>query len=110
MDKTISDLINELQQLQIRQQQVLTQLRAAETNNNSDKQENKRNTRITTRSEILDCNGTELKVGDSVRILNKGLFRENTGKVTKLGNSRVSIELTNSKQVTTRKSNNLRLI
>ena len=112
MERKISDLINELQQLQIRQQQLTREILAAEINN----EQNTHNTRetndkrITTRPEILDTNGTELRVDDTVRILNKGLFKETTGIITKIGKSRISIRLEKSGQITNRKSNNLRLI
>ena len=107
MERKISELINELQQLQIRQQQITREIQQAEreTNNNINTRR-----RITTRPEILDTTGTELKIGDTVRILNKGLFKESSGTITKLGKSRVSIRLSNSGQITTRKSVNLRLV
>jgi uncharacterized Zn ribbon protein len=112
MERKISDLINELQQLQIRQQQLTNEILAAERSNelNTDNEREQKNTRITTRPEILDNDGTELRIGDTVKILNKGLFKETTGVITKLGKSRVSIRLDSSGQVTTRKSSNLRLI
>jgi transcription antitermination factor NusG len=105
MERRIDELINELQQLKLRHQQITREIQQTERENNDII-----NRRIVIRLEVLDNDGTELKVGDTVRILNKGLFRETSGTITKLGKSRVSIRLDNSGQTTTRKSTNLRLI
>lgn len=110
MEIKISDLINELQRLQLKQQEITREIQQIERELSTNNDNNSKRERITTRPEILDNTGTELKVGDTVRILNKGLFKETSGIVTKLGKSRVSIRLDNSGQITTRKSTNLRLV
>jgi hypothetical protein len=59
----------------------------------------------TSKPRIPDAGGSELLIGDKVRITNKGLFKERSGTITKIGKL-VSITL-DTGQTTTRKSTNL---
>ena len=68
-----------------------------------------RNTGINVPIVHTDSRGNTIEVGDMVRVLNAGLFRGNTGTVTKLGKARVSIRLKSGKS-TNRKSSNLQII
>jgi transcription antitermination factor NusG len=89
-DKKIEQLTNRLKQLNIEQEGVIRELEKL-TN--------------TSKPKTPDAEGSELLIGDKVRITNKGLFKEKRGTVTKIGKL-VSITL-DSGQTTTRKSTNL---
>ena len=65
-----------------------------------------RNTGMASPPQHIDSNGRGIKVGHTVQILNTGLFRGNTGVVTKLGKARVSIKLTLGR-IINQKSTNL---
>ena len=69
----------------------------------------KRNTGATLPLQHTDSTGHEIKVGDTVRILNTGLFRGDRGVVPKLGKARISLKLTPGRN-TNRKSTNLEVI
>ena len=56
-----------------------------------------------------DSRGNAIEVGDTVRVLSAGLFRGNTGIVTKLGEAQVSIPLQSGRS-TNYKSSNLQII
>ena len=56
-----------------------------------------------------DNSRNTIEVGDTVRVLNPGLFRDNVGTVTKIGKARISIRLKSGKS-TNRKSSNLQVV
>ena len=57
----------------------------------------------------MDSKGIMIEVGDTVQVLNLGLFKGNKGIVTKLGKARVSLRLASGKS-TNRKSTNLEVV
>jgi transcription antitermination factor NusG len=89
-DKKIEQLTNRLKQLNFEQKEVIQELQTLTK---------------TSKSRTPDAGGSELIVGDKVRIINKGLFKEKSGTITKIGKL-VSITL-DTGQTTTRKSTNL---
>ena len=62
-----------------------------------------------TASTHKDNSGNTIEIGDTVRVLNPGLFRDNVGTVTKIGKARISIRLKSGKS-TNRKSSNLQVV
>ena len=93
-DHKIDQLTKRLRQLNLEQEGVIRELETL-TNKNKDK----------TKPNTPDAEGSELHIGDRVRIVNKGLFKERNGTVEKIGRL-VSVRL-DTKQTTTRKSTNL---
>jgi hypothetical protein len=90
-DKNIEQLTKRLKELNLEQQGIIRELETLTSNK--------------AQPRTPDSEGSELVVGDKVRLTNKGLFRERNGTVTKIGKL-VSIRL-DTGQTTTRKSTNL---
>jgi hypothetical protein len=93
-EEKIEQLTKQLKDLNLVQEGIIREL---ETLTNRDKKKNKVNT--------PDATGAELLVGNRILVVNRGLFRERSGTVTKIGKL-VSIRLDRG-QTTTRKSTNL---
>jgi transcription antitermination factor NusG len=76
----VQELIQQLQQLQMRQAEILTRL-----------------------AQVSVCNTEtrELVVGDKVQIKNPGKFQENRGVVTKIGTHRVTEQTKSGSKVCT---------
>ena len=68
-----------------------------------------RNTGIKTWPTHTDCTGRRIAVGDTVHILNTGLFTRNRAVVTKLGKARVSLCLTLGRSMN-QKGTNIKVI
>ena len=80
MNDEIQHLIDELKQLQLQQQQVLTRLERARARESE---------RIT---QSPQTRTREFAVGDRVRILNPRHLQANHGVITKIGLSRITIK------------------
>ena len=68
-----------------------------------------RNMDTTKTNQHTDRRGRKIEAGDTVHILNTGLFKGNTGTVKKLGSARISIKLASGRS-TNQKSTNLEII
>ena len=101
-DKRIEQLTEKLRKLNIEQEGVIREL---ETLSKSKKEIQASNARANNETKTPDSNGSELSVGDKVHLVNRGLFKERDGTITKIGKL-VSMRL-DTGQTTTRKSTNL---
>jgi dsDNA-specific endonuclease/ATPase MutS2 len=90
----IQELVRELQQLQLRQSEILVRLERASRNERNTGQneganeyarrpEDKRTTRTDESREFV--------IGDKVRVINPGRFQTNRGVIVKIGASRITL-------------------
>ena len=96
-DKKIEQLTERLRELNLQQERVISELETLTGASNE----------LPVNSATPDAEGKSLKIGDGVRIINKGKFKETQGTITKIGKL-VTIRLRTG-QTTVRKSTNLLL-
>jgi hypothetical protein len=84
-------IINRIKELQTEQDELISQLESLNINDNT-KTTNETN------------NNDELKVGDSVVILNPGRFQERSGKICKIG-KQVTVETKRGRKIVRAKKN-----
>jgi hypothetical protein len=82
IDEEVKDIVAQLQRLQIRQTALITRLEEiSETQNKND-------------------NATqEFAIGDRVRIKNPRVLQANKGKITRIGESRITVTTTNGTKI-----------
>jgi hypothetical protein len=91
-EKQKKDIIEKIKSLQNEQDELISQLEKLEIGNNN------------TNDETNDTNRDELRVGDSVIILNPGRFTERTGVICQIG-KRVTVETKKGRKVVRAKKN-----
>ena len=78
-EDNIDELLTQLNRLRIEESNIIKRIIQVRNKNNNEETNNEREQE------------EELKIGDTVRILNPRRFQENTGVISKIGASRVTI-------------------
>ena len=104
--QTISQLSQRLQQLSIEQKIISDEIeRIVNTTEFNDNGIARR--RPVDKQGPTDRKGTTLAIGQTVKLLTLGKFISTSGKVTKIGKSKVTVQLDNTGKSTTRNFNNV---
>ena len=121
MQKKIERLVQQLSKLQLRQTAAIEELQALggysitdvhnATSNDSENEETTTNSERDTIVHCYDRDNQRIAVNDRVHLLTKGKFKVRVGKVIKINcqTKWITIELDTTGQITTRKSNNVRV-
>ena len=121
MQEKIERLVQQLSKLQLRQTAAIEELQAlggsstagvrSTTSNNSENEETTTNSEHNTTVHCYDRNNQRISVNDRVYLLTKGRFKVRAGKVIRINcqTKWITIELDNTRQVTKRKSSNVRV-
>ena len=121
MQEKIERLVQQLSELQLRQTAAIEELQAlggsstagvrSTTSNDSENEETTTNSEHNTTVHCYDRYNQRISVNDRVYLLTKGRFKVRVGKVIRINcqTKWITIELDNTRQVTRRKSNNVRV-
>ena len=121
MQKKIERLVQQLSELQLRQAAVIEELQTlgsastagvrSTTLDNSKNEDANANSEDDTTVYCYDRYNKRISIHDRVYLITKGKFKIRVGKVTKIDSKSkwITIELDSTRQITRRKSNNIRL-
>jgi hypothetical protein len=97
-DETVTEIITQLQNLQIQQAVLLTRLARISDNGRTSTNNNNDNA-AGTDPPTPNNEDRELAIGDRVRIRNPGVFQQNRGTIIKIGTSRITVLTRNGTKV-----------